>query len=53
MLVENIKTDDTTYTKFEIDNDKEYVGRFIGEVPRGTLSHWVRIKNGLIKFSKW
>ncbi len=48
-LVENIKTDDSTYTKFEIDPDKEYTGRFIGEVPRGTLSHWVRIKNGLIE----
>ncbi len=48
-LVENIKTDDTTYTKFEIDPDKEYKGRFIGEVPRGTLSHWVRIKNGVIE----
>jgi quinone-reactive Ni/Fe-hydrogenase large subunit len=48
-LVENVKTDDSTYTKFEIDNTKEYIGRFIGEVPRGTLSHWVRIKNGLIE----
>jgi len=48
-LVENVKTDDTTYTKFEIDPDKEYKGRFIGEVPRGTLSHWVRIKNGVIE----
>lgn len=48
-LVENIKTDDATYTKFEIDPEKEYKGRFIGEVPRGTLSHWVRIKNGVIE----
>jgi quinone-reactive Ni/Fe-hydrogenase large subunit len=48
-LVENLKSDDSTYTKFEIDPDKEYTGRFIGEVPRGTLSHWVRIKNGLIE----
>ena len=48
-LVENLKTDDSTYTKFEIDPDKEYQGRFIGEVPRGMLSHWVRIKNGLIE----
>ncbi len=48
-LVENIKTDQSTYTKFEIDPNKEYKGRFIGEVPRGTLSHWVRIKNGLIE----
>jgi len=48
-LVENVKTDDSTYTKFEIDPNKEYRGRFMGEAPRGTLSHWVRIKNGLIE----
>jgi quinone-reactive Ni/Fe-hydrogenase large subunit len=48
-LIENLKSDHSTYTKFEIDPDKEYKGRFIGEVPRGTLSHWVRIKNGLIE----
>ena len=48
-LIENLKSDQSTYTKFEIDPDKEYKGRFIGEVPRGTLSHWVRIKNGLIE----
>ena len=48
-LIENIKTDDSTYTKFEIDPKVEYKGRFIGEVPRGTLSHWVRIKDGLIE----
>lgn len=48
-LIENLKTDESTYTKFEIDPNIEYKGRFIGEVPRGTLSHWVRIKNGLIE----
>jgi quinone-reactive Ni/Fe-hydrogenase large subunit len=48
-LIENLKTDESTYTKFEIDPKVEYKGRFIGEVPRGTLSHWVRIKNGLIE----
>jgi len=48
-LIENIKSDDSTYTKFEIDKTKEYKGRFIGEVPRGTLSHWVRIKDGVIE----
>ena len=48
-LVENIKSDQSTYTKYEIDPNKEYKGRFIGEVPRGTLSHWVRIKNGVIE----
>lgn len=48
-LIENIKTDDSTYTKYEIDPSKEYQGRSILEVPRGMLSHWVRIKNGLIE----
>ena len=48
-LIENLKTDDSTYTKFEIDPTKEYQGRSILEVPRGMLSHWVRIKNGLIE----
>jgi len=48
-LVENIKTDESTYTKFEIDPDREYTGYFMGEVPRGTLGHWVRIKNGVIE----
>ena len=48
-LVENIKTDEETYTKFEIDPAKEFKGHFIGEAPRGTLSHWVRIKEGVIE----
>ncbi|MDP1784977.1 MAG: nickel-dependent hydrogenase large subunit [Sulfuricurvum sp.] len=48
-LVENIKSDDSTYTKFEIDPHKEYKGHFLGEAPRGTLGHWVRIKNGVIE----
>lgn len=32
-----------------IDNSKEYKGRYMGHVPRGTLSHWCRIKNGVIE----
>ncbi len=48
-LVQNLKTDESTYTTYEIDKDKEYKGRYIGEVPRGMLSHWVRIKNGVIE----
>lgn len=48
-LIENIKTDQSTYTQYKIDKDKEYKGRYIGNVPRGTLSHWVRIKNGVVK----
>lgn len=47
-LVENLKVDQTTYTSYKIDKNKEYKGRFIGDVPRGMLSHWVRIKNGVI-----
>lgn len=48
-LIENLKTDKTTCAKYHIDNNKEYKGRYIGNVPRGTLSHWVRIKNGVIE----
>lgn len=48
-LIENLKTDKATCAKYEIDKNKEYKGRYIGNVPRGTLSHWVRIKNGVIE----
>ena len=47
-LVENLKVDEESCTKYTIDNDKEYKGRGIGEVPRGMLSHWTRIKNGVV-----
>lgn len=47
-LIENLKVDQETYTSYKIDKDLEYKGRFIGDVPRGMLSHWVRIKNGVI-----
>ncbi len=48
-LIENLKVDDSTYTTYKIDKEKEYKGRFIGDVPRGMLSHWVRIKNGVVE----
>ncbi|WP_297574820.1 nickel-dependent hydrogenase large subunit [uncultured Campylobacter sp.] len=49
-LVENIKSgDEDTCAKYVIDKNKEYKGRYIGNVPRGTLSHWVRIKNGVVE----
>ncbi len=48
-LVENLKVDQTTVTPYKIDPNKEYKGRFIGDVPRGMLSHWCRIKNGVIE----
>ncbi|WP_299549606.1 nickel-dependent hydrogenase large subunit [uncultured Helicobacter sp.] len=47
-LVENLKSDQTTCAPYSIDNKKEYKGRYIGNVPRGTLSHWVRIKDGVV-----
>ncbi|MDR2099626.1 MAG: nickel-dependent hydrogenase large subunit, partial [Campylobacteraceae bacterium] len=48
-LIENLKVDQETCTPYVIDKNKEYKGRYIGHVPRGTLSHWVKIKNGLIE----
>ena len=48
-LVENLKKDQTTVTPYRIDKNKEYKGRFIGDVPRGMLSHWCRIKDGVIE----
>ncbi|RXJ96442.1 hydrogenase 2 large subunit [Malaciobacter molluscorum] len=48
-LIENLKVDKETYTSYKIDKNKEYKGRFIGDVPRGMLSHWVRIKNGVVE----
>jgi len=48
-LITNLKVDDTTCTSYKIDKNKEYKGRYIGNVPRGVLSHWVRIKNGVIE----
>ncbi len=47
-LIENLKSDKTTCAPYIIDKNKEYQGRYIGNVPRGMLSHWVRIKNGVI-----
>ena len=48
-LIENLKVDDTTCTTYKIDKTEEYEGRYIGHVPRGVLSHWVRVKNGVIE----
>ncbi|MDR1975642.1 MAG: nickel-dependent hydrogenase large subunit [Campylobacteraceae bacterium] len=48
-LVNNLKVDQETCAPYVIDKNKEYKGRYIGHVPRGTLSHWVKIKNGLIE----
>lgn len=48
-LIENLKVDQDTCTTYSIDKNKEYKGRFIGDVPRGMLSHWIRIKNGVVE----
>ena len=48
-LIENLKVDQETCAPYHIDKNKDYKGRFIGDVPRGMLSHWVRIKNGVIE----
>ncbi len=48
-LIANIKSGDTsTCAPYVIDKNKTYEGRYIGNVPRGMLSHWVRIENGVI-----
>lgn len=48
-LIENLKKDESTCTPVSIDPGKEYKGRYIGEVPRGMLSHWIRIKNAVVE----
>ena len=48
-LIENLKVDEETCATYTIDNDKEYKGRGMGDVPRGMLSHWIRIKNGVVE----
>ncbi len=47
-LIENLKVDQETCATYTIDKDKEYKGVGMGDVPRGMLSHWVRIKNGVV-----
>jgi len=46
-LVENLKVDEETCAPYVCDKNKEYKGRGMGDVPRGMLSHWIRIKNGV------
>ncbi len=46
-LIQNLKVDQETCATYTIDKDKEYKGRGMGDVPRGMLSHWIRIKNGV------
>lgn len=48
-LINNLKVDQTTCTPYVIDKNKEYKGVGFGDVPRGMLSHWIRIKNGVVE----
>ena len=48
-LVENLKIDEETCAPYQIDQDREYQGIGMGEVPRGVLGHWVKIKNGVVE----
>ena len=48
-LIENLKVDQETCATYTIDKNKEYKGRGMGDVPRGMLSHWIRIKNGVVE----
>ncbi len=49
-LISTIKSGDKrTCSPYVIDKNKEYKGRYIGSVPRGMLSHWIRIKNGVVE----
>jgi quinone-reactive Ni/Fe-hydrogenase large subunit len=48
-LIENLKVDEETCATYTIDKNKEYKGRGMGDVPRGMLSHWIRIKNGVVE----
>ncbi|RTR28241.1 nickel-dependent hydrogenase large subunit [Shewanella atlantica] len=48
MLV-NMQSDESTYVKPEMDSSQEYVGHSMIEAPRGMLSHWIRIKGGLVE----
>ncbi|MEC4725371.1 nickel-dependent hydrogenase large subunit [Shewanella sp. D64] len=48
MLI-NMQSDESTYTKPYMDPDKEYAGHSMIEAPRGMLSHWIRIKGGLVE----
>ncbi|MBE7215204.1 nickel-dependent hydrogenase large subunit [Shewanella benthica] len=48
MLV-NMQSDESTYVKPVMDSRQEYLGHSMIEAPRGMLSHWIRIKGGLVE----
>ncbi|QIZ76423.1 nickel-dependent hydrogenase large subunit [Ferrimonas lipolytica] len=48
-LITNLLADEATYVEPVMDPSKEYKGHSMIEAPRGMLSHWVRIKNGVVE----
>ncbi|WP_434361338.1 nickel-dependent hydrogenase large subunit [Parasalinivibrio latis] len=48
-LVANIQSDTSTYIAPNLNPEKEYKGFAMIEAPRGLLSHWIRIKHGLVE----
>ncbi|MGL4473313.1 MAG: nickel-dependent hydrogenase large subunit, partial [Shewanella sp.] len=48
-LVTNINSDESTYIQPTMDSNQEYQGFGMIEAPRGLLSHWIRIKDGLVE----
>ncbi|MFQ6372708.1 nickel-dependent hydrogenase large subunit [Shewanella sp. YIC-542] len=48
-LLTNMLSDESTYVQPVIDPNKEYRGVGMIEAPRGMLSHWIRIKGGLVE----
>ncbi len=48
-LVANVMGDETTYVLPQLDKNKEYKGMVFRLAPRGVLSHWVRIKDGVVE----
>jgi quinone-reactive Ni/Fe-hydrogenase large subunit len=44
-LVENVKSDERFFTRYTA---KDGQGFALGEAPRGALSHWVTVRNGVV-----
>ncbi|WP_028115083.1 nickel-dependent hydrogenase large subunit [Ferrimonas senticii] len=48
-LITNLLADEATWVDPQMDDAKEYKGHAMIEAPRGMLSHWVRIKGGVVE----
>ncbi|GAL06269.1 quinone-reactive Ni/Fe-hydrogenase large chain [Photobacterium aphoticum] len=48
-LENNIQSDTSTYIAPDLNANVEYKGFAMIEAPRGLLSHWIRIKGGLVE----